>query len=192
MTQASVGPPSVAPPPSAPVPVPDVPPGWYPDPSQVGTQRYWDGRIWTDQMAPLAPMVAPSSSFAAFEVAPVVMALIGAVLAIAGAFLPAADSAAVLGITDNSLIEKGDGIFMALLGAVGGIAAYAGRYGEGRNLIPLVCGIILLGLAYYAGTSIELVNGLGKPITGDPGVGIYAVGAGGIFMVIAGVLSRDG
>jgi hypothetical protein len=34
---------------------PDGPPaGWYPDPSQTATQRYWDGRSWTEQRAPLA------------------------------------------------------------------------------------------------------------------------------------------
>lgn len=30
------------------------PAGWYPDPSDPGTQRYWDGSAWTDHSAPLA------------------------------------------------------------------------------------------------------------------------------------------
>jgi hypothetical protein len=29
--------------------------GWYPDPEQVDTQRYWTGTEWTDQRAPLPP-----------------------------------------------------------------------------------------------------------------------------------------
>jgi hypothetical protein len=29
-------------------------PGWYPDPSTPGQQRYWDGQAWTDHTAPLA------------------------------------------------------------------------------------------------------------------------------------------
>lgn len=29
------------------------PPGWYPDPEQAQTQRFWDGEKWTDQRAPL-------------------------------------------------------------------------------------------------------------------------------------------
>lgn len=33
---------------------PSTPPGWYPDPHAVNTQRYWDGKAWTDKMAPLA------------------------------------------------------------------------------------------------------------------------------------------
>ena len=33
------------------------PAGWYPDPEQPGTQRYWDGAQWTDQRAPAAQQV---------------------------------------------------------------------------------------------------------------------------------------
>ncbi|WP_436793401.1 DUF2510 domain-containing protein [Actinospongicola halichondriae] len=29
-------------------------PGWYPDTSMTGTQRYWDGVRWTEHVAPLA------------------------------------------------------------------------------------------------------------------------------------------
>lgn len=28
------------------------PPGWYPDPSGASNQRYFDGTVWTDQLAP--------------------------------------------------------------------------------------------------------------------------------------------
>lgn len=33
---------------------PSSPAGWYPDPGQPETQRYWDGTAWTEQRAPLA------------------------------------------------------------------------------------------------------------------------------------------
>lgn len=36
-------------------PPPNVPAGWYPDPDQVDTQRYWAGSEWTDQRAPMTP-----------------------------------------------------------------------------------------------------------------------------------------
>ena len=34
--------------------------GWYADPQQVGTLRYWDGQAWTDQRAPAAPAIVRS------------------------------------------------------------------------------------------------------------------------------------
>lgn len=30
-------------------------PGWYADPTMPQTQRYWDGRAWTEHVAPAAP-----------------------------------------------------------------------------------------------------------------------------------------
>ena len=43
-------------------------PGWYPDPSGIPTQRYFDGTRWTDQLAPLPTPVSaqlPSAKSAA-------------------------------------------------------------------------------------------------------------------------------
>lgn len=37
-----------------------TPAGWYPDPAQVGRQRYWDGSAWTDNYAPLSQSPIPS------------------------------------------------------------------------------------------------------------------------------------
>ncbi len=38
--------------------VPTTPAGWYPDPSQPGQQRYWDGSAWTAHSAPGGPAAA--------------------------------------------------------------------------------------------------------------------------------------
>ncbi|NSL43129.1 DUF2510 domain-containing protein, partial [Streptomyces sp. 8P21H-1] len=39
-----------------------TPPGWYPDPGQKSdgpaTQRWWDGRTWTDRTRPAESAVA--------------------------------------------------------------------------------------------------------------------------------------
>ena len=40
--------------------IPETNAGWYPDPDQPGTLRYWDGAGWTDQRAPL-PVPQPLS-----------------------------------------------------------------------------------------------------------------------------------
>lgn len=31
---------------------PDLPAGWYRDPDDATTQRYWDGHAWTDRVPP--------------------------------------------------------------------------------------------------------------------------------------------
>jgi hypothetical protein len=52
---------------------PTTPPGWYPDPSGTGGQRYWDGTQWTGQTAP-PPIQPPGPAYGyppgAFDHAP--------------------------------------------------------------------------------------------------------------------------
>jgi Interferon-induced transmembrane protein/Protein of unknown function (DUF2510) len=36
----------------------DIPAGWYPNPEDASTQRYWDGDAWTDSTAPAPPSLA--------------------------------------------------------------------------------------------------------------------------------------
>ncbi|NUO46956.1 MAG: DUF2510 domain-containing protein, partial [Streptomyces sp.] len=39
-----------------------TPPGWYPDPGQTSdgpaTERWWDGKAWTDQIRPAGSAAA--------------------------------------------------------------------------------------------------------------------------------------
>ena len=39
------------------------PPGWYPDTTMAGTQRYWDGSSWTPHIAPTTPAAAPQQFY---------------------------------------------------------------------------------------------------------------------------------
>jgi hypothetical protein len=63
--------------------------GWYRDPEQPQTQRYWDGTRWTDQRAPLAPEprktgagVLLVASYVAAVLIPIVGLILGVVLLI--------------------------------------------------------------------------------------------------------------
>ena len=38
---------------------PTTPPGWYPDTTAPGTERYWDGAAWTDHSRPVVGAAAP-------------------------------------------------------------------------------------------------------------------------------------
>src|SRR5829696_3230683 len=35
-------------------------PGWYPDPDDASSQRYWDGTRWTDDRAPYSSVATAS------------------------------------------------------------------------------------------------------------------------------------
>jgi hypothetical protein len=110
-------------------------------------------------------------------------------LAILGCFLPAADSQQVLTIANNSLVQT-DGWLVIILAVVAGVLAYRGRTETGRSPGLIVIGIVLGILAVAAASNFEVQNGLGQSVETTPGVGIYAVGAGALFVVIAGLIDR--
>jgi hypothetical protein len=43
-----------SPPRPSPQPAPSMPPGWYPDPHGQPMNRWYDGRQWTEHVAPMA------------------------------------------------------------------------------------------------------------------------------------------
>lgn len=54
------------------------PAGWYPHPTMSGTQRYWDGKTWTDHIAPgiqPAPVVPAQSDHGGLIAAGIVTAI---------------------------------------------------------------------------------------------------------------------
>jgi hypothetical protein len=53
-----------------------TPPGWYPDPSQPGALRWWDGTQWSEHQAPAAPMVYGRSTDG-YAIAALITGLIG-------------------------------------------------------------------------------------------------------------------
>ncbi len=177
--------------PAPPPPPPPMPAGWYPDRTQAQTQRYWDGQNWTDQTAPLAmPSAGASSTRPGYNPAPLIMATVGAIAAVIGCFLDAVDSQQVLTIANNSLIEIGGGWLVIAIAVGLGISAYSRREQEGRQGGLVLGGIIIAVLAYAASQNAEVTNGLGQEVTTTPAEGIYAVGVGGLFFVIAGLTDR--
>lgn len=68
---------------------PNPPPaGWYVDPKMAGTQRYWDGVAWTDQVAPWSPPAAKTAQQSQLVVALVLAgSAVGLVMALQSASL---------------------------------------------------------------------------------------------------------
>jgi hypothetical protein len=173
-------------------------PGWYPDPEQVATQRYWDGEHWTDQRAPLASPV-PATAPSPFTSRSVLGGLGGLVAAV-GVFLPQLDSETSLHIAHNSVIgnEALAGIFTLLLAAAAASAAYRTRNDPAHYTTLVILGGLLITAAIYSGTGDRLaLETTGPASFGDhalkatPGIGIWVIGIGGVLIAAAGLVRGD-
>ena len=96
-------------------------PGWYPDPNDPTTNRYWDGAKWTDSRAPRAATTQSKTS--GMAIASLVLGLvwaygIGSILAIVFGFI------AKKNIREAGGMETGGGMATAgiVLGIIGVVA----------------------------------------------------------------------
>lgn len=178
------------------IPPPNAPAGWYRDPDQPETQRYWDGEQWTDQRAPLAERsssgwVKPDGGLTdtgRFALG-LILAGAGAIVAIVGVFLPVADTESSLHIANNSLIQHWEGVVILIVAMAAFIAA---AFQVARPLTFLAGGALVV-LAVVAGTDlpIEYRNQFSERVAGDasPGAGIWTVGVGGALLLIAALFA---
>jgi hypothetical protein len=172
-----------------------VPPaGRYAGAEQAQTQRYWTGTQWTDERAPAAPDV-PSWGAGVSNVVPLALGILGSLIAIIATFLPRVESDTFLRVSQNTLVQFGDGLIIIGLAVAAGIAAYVGRNKQGRNWPLVVPGVLIVSAAIYVGTGDRLELHSLNPVGGEsvtdkasPGIGIYAAGIGGAIIVIAGFL----
>jgi hypothetical protein len=159
-----------------------TPAGWYPDPGDAGSQRYWDGARWTEHTAPAAPATAPPTAPAAgpigtavpgYAPAPsavtispaVIVGGLGAVLILVSTVLPWID---VAGFSENAF-EKN--LPWLLTGFDPG-SFEEGTVGHGVFLV-------LFGLVVAGGAVLTLV--------GQRSAGTVAMLAGGTLSVLVGL-----
>jgi Protein of unknown function (DUF2510) len=163
----------------------DVPAGWYPDPDQPQTQRYWDGSDWTNQHAPLAET---RNTGAAIAVTPS-LALVGfgALIAIIGCFLPLAETEGSIPLVGNSMIQHWEGVMVVVWAVAAILNALRAR--PRWQLYTFIAGAVILGVAVLAGVHlpIEYRNALSEEVAGkaSPGTGVWAVGVGGGLIMLA-------
>ena len=178
---------------AAPPPGPKATAGWYPDPDQVQTQRFWDGNAWTDQRAPLGTPPVDDDHIE-IELTPAAfLVLAGIVAAIVAVFLPFVDAKGPLPIQGNTLIQRGEGVVIVILAVVALLTLYRRLVGARWWWSTAAVGLLLLATVVYAGvnrpeTSYSLN---GQTITGSiekpaPGVGIYLAGLGGVLIALGG------
>jgi hypothetical protein len=167
-------------------------PGWYPDPDQVATVRYWDGSGWTEQRAPATNAKPASGEFTLRGT----LGVIGALAVAVGVFLPMLDSGTSLHIADNSVMTQSKlaGIFALLAALAAGAKAVEARFDKGISFSLILLGALVIAGAVYGGTGerVDLVvTGPligGEHIQGSPGVGLYVLGVGGLLVSISGLI----
>lgn len=176
--------------------------GWYPDPGQPATQRYWDGTDWTDQRAPLEPPGAGLDRSLGAG-----LALIGAAVMLVSVFLPMGESSTYAKIVQNTMIQHTEGWILIVLSLCAAAAAVRRLQGEGRSWTLVVIGLLGVGFAIYVATNglelsstgptdqmdlSEALGALSRSEKADPGVGIYAAGVGGLMVAAGGYMLRSG
>ena len=130
-----------------------------------------------------------------------ILCVLGAVVAIVGSFLPQAKldfNGTEVDLADNTMVAAGYGIAViaaAVIAAGLAIWAYAKA---ARTWLPILVGLIIVAIAVYAGTAGLDVTpdfappGLSLDDAGDPSTGIFAVGVGGLLIVLGGIgLARN-
>lgn len=157
------------------------------------------------QPAQAAAMAAPAATATAAPAAergrsesalPVILCVLGAVVAIVGSFLPQAKldfNGTEVDLADNTMVAAGYGIAVIAAAVIAaGIAIWA--YAKtARTWVPILVGAIIVAIAVYAGTAGLDVTpdfappGLSLDDAGDPSTGVFAVGAGGLLIILGGI-----
>jgi hypothetical protein len=123
------------------------------------------------------------------------LAIAGAALLVIAVFLPWAEATKFSSVGQNTLIQSGDGWLVIGIAVVIAASLYRTIQRQAKTWSILVLGLIAIGLAVYDGTGDRLTlqsvdAGSGNIITekANPGIGIYATGAGGALAVFGGFL----
>ena len=203
-------------------------PGWYPNVHGWARLQYWDGERWTQNhretkaeegagpwkpsAAPKAPDIEghglfwqPSRIITVLPREPVPvnrfgigLALAGAVLMVAGVFLPMVESRQFFKVPDNTLLQSGDGwIFLGLAVCIAA-ATYGAIRSRRRTYAVLILAVLGIGAATYDGTGERLELASLNPAAAEavavpgekarPGTGLYATGAGSALAALGGLL----
>jgi hypothetical protein len=128
------------------------------------------------------------------------LVLLGAAVAILGTFLPRAETTAftLAGIDKNTLLQNGDGAVIIIGAVILGADAYNGWAAGARRTVAIcLVSACLIGLASYEGTGSRIAlyrinadGSQGAQVDASAGIGIYAVGVGGLLGILGGWVIR--
>lgn len=166
--------------------------GWYVDPNDSQTNRYWDGQQWTESRAPRfhpSPSATPSATpIARTAISPGAraagwtMTAFG-VLTVLAALMPWA-SVGPFTVSGTS----GDGTITLVLGLIGGalgLVRALATTARGRTAVPVTCLVLgslitLVGLIDIVDVASEASVGAGLVLTLLAGLGLVASSVWGL------------
>jgi len=130
-----------------------------------------------------------------------VLGVVGIAVMCVGVFLPLWDSGSVTGFTriqGNSLLQSAHGWVALATAPLAAISLYRAWRSGSQPSWPLINGLSLIGYAVYTGARADTMtlcstgeNGVALPGTcqiAQPGLGVYAVGAGGVILAVSGLM----
>jgi Domain of unknown function (DUF4190)/Protein of unknown function (DUF2510) len=87
------------------------PPGWYTDPNDASTQRYWDGREWTENRtpAPMGGLVPPGQAMPVQQTSTNGLAVASLVLGILWLYWVGSVLALIFGYISKKQIDESNG-----------------------------------------------------------------------------------
>lgn len=137
----------------------------------------------------------------------IALSFAGALVLLVSVFLPLADSKQFVHVAENSLIQHGEGWLVVGLALAAAGISYRILVGEGSAIWLMIVGGAALVLAVLFGNSdslltltstaqeefglLEELESIAEPEKASPGIGIYAVGLGGLLVLIGGYLLRS-
>jgi drug/metabolite transporter (DMT)-like permease len=172
---------------------PSAPAGWYPDPDQVQTQRFWDGTNWTDQRAPLTEGSTRSDDdYINVEVTPAIVGVIaGIIVTIVAVFLPFVDTKGVP-VGSNTLIQNTEGVVLLILAVTALLTLYRRLTGARWWWATAAIGLVMIAVVIYTATNLPELSVGSNPfleqetIKLSAGVGIYLAGLGAFLVTLGG------
>lgn len=143
---------------------------------------------------------------------PVVLCVLGAIVAIVGSFLPLATSSFEgIDFADNTFVGQGLGIAVIAVAVLGAALAVWSYLQGNRTWLVVILGVVIIAIAAYMGLvgiddlspdipvvsspgGGQLSGDLSEAINADasPSTGIFAVAVGGLLMALGGIgLARE-
>ncbi|MCB0876088.1 MAG: hypothetical protein KDB46_07830 [Solirubrobacterales bacterium] len=127
---------------------------------------------------------------------PALIVVLGAIVAVVGSLLTEAKlefNGNEVDLADNTMVAAGYGIAVIAAAILGAAVAVWATAKKANSWLPILLGVVIFAIAVYAGTAGLDVTpsfapaGLQVDGAGDPSTGIFAVGIGGLLMILGGI-----